>query len=236
MRAIVLAGGMGTRLRERISDLPKPMAPVGGRPFLEYLLDRLAAAGIAATTLSVGYMWQAIRDHFGTTYRGMAIDYAVEDEPLGTGGALLHALGRTEGGPVLAMNGDSLLDLDLAALKAWYESEPMPIAMVVRAVPDVARYGGVAVENGRIVAFREKGPGGPGWINAGIYCLQPAVFAGYRDGDHFSFEQDILQPRCLELRPRAWCSDAYFIDIGVPEDYDRAQNELPRLALHGSAA
>lgn len=235
MRAIILAGGMGIRLRERVSDLPKPMAPIAGRPFLEYLLDRLAHAGISTVTLSVGYKWEVIRDHFGTSYRDIEIDYAIEAEPLGTGGALLHALGHANAAPVLALNGDSLLDLDFAKLRAWYEANPAPIAMVVRSVPDIARYGSVSIENGHITGFYEKGPGGPGCINAGIYCLQPGIFADYRDGNRFSFEQDILQRHCAELNPRAWCSDAYFIDIGIPEDFDRAQTELPLLTLDGCA-
>jgi D-glycero-alpha-D-manno-heptose 1-phosphate guanylyltransferase len=227
MKAIILAGGLGTRLRERVADLPKPMASIAGRPFLDYLLERLAHAGITAVTLSVGYKWEAIQTFFGTSNRGMALHYAIEDEPLGTGGAIVHALRENENESLLILNGDTFLDIDLTALIDWYETDPTPVAMIVRAVPDISRYGSVTVENGRVTGFQEKGNHGPGYINAGVYFIQPNIFSTFQDGQKFSFETDFLQPECARLAPRAWCSDSYFIDIGVPEDFDRAQTELP---------
>lgn len=226
MKAIVLAGGLGTRLRERIPDLPKVMAPVAGRPFLEHVLDRLVASGVAEIVLSLGYKAEIIANHFGHSYKNVVLDYSIETEPLGTGGAILHAARGRDGDPFLALNGDTLLDLDYGEFIGWYTKIPVPIAMVLRTAQDVARYGSVLTSNGSVVGFMEKGKTGPGLINAGVYIVQPDIFRVFHLSGKFSFEIDLLQPHCNVLKPRAFVTDAYFIDIGVPEDYDRAQYEL----------
>lgn len=230
MKAIVLAGGLGTRLRGRIADLPKPMAPIGGRPFLEYLLDRLVNAGVAGITLSVGYQAATIQNHFGTQYRGVPINYAIEAEPLGTGGALAHAARNMGPDPVLALNGDTLLQIDIAALAAWYAQAPETLAMVLRQVPDAGRYGAIKIDNDRVVKFEERGLAAPGLINGGIYIFRPEIFQQLGLADKFSFEVDVLQMHVQQLQPRAYVTDAYFIDIGIPEDLDRACIELSQLA------
>ncbi|MRR54803.1 MAG: D-glycero-D-manno-heptose 1-phosphate guanosyltransferase [Deltaproteobacteria bacterium] len=229
MKAVVLAGGLGTRLKGRVPNLPKPMAPVAGRPFLEYLLDRLAGAGVHEVILSVGYRWQAIADHFGEEYRGMRLRYAVEVEPLGTGGALAHALNGEGDEPVLVLNGDTLLTVDYSELFFWFLAELAEVGMVLRRVPDAARYGSVVVRDGRVAEFLEKGCSGPGLINAGVYLLKPAIFSRLGLSGRFSLEVDLLQRHREELSPLAFITDAYFIDIGIPEDYDRAQRELQTL-------
>ena len=232
MKAVVLAGGLGTRLRERVPELPKPMAPVAGRPFLAYVLDVLIRDGFDDIVLSVGYRWEAIRAHFGASYGGAAIRYAVEAEPLGTGGAIAHAFasaGIDGSEAALVLNGDTFLDLDFAALRAWYEQAPAACAMVLRQIDDTARYGSVAVTGGIVTGFAEKGRSGPGLINAGVYVLQADVFASFGLSGRFALEADLLQRHCAGLAPRAWVTDAYFIDIGVPQDFDRAQSELPAL-------
>lgn len=230
MQAVVLAGGLGTRLRGRIADLPKPMAPVAGRPFLEYLLDRLVHAGIEAITLSVGYRAEVIQAHFGDVYKGVAIRYAYEPEPLGTGGAL--GLATADLGPeaVLALNGDTLLQLDIPALINWYNQTPESLAMVLRRVPDAGRYGAIKLGGNRVDGFEERGIAAPGLINGGIYIFQPSIFATLGLTGRFSFEVDVLQNHCGQMRPRAFITDAYFIDIGIPEDLDRAGHELPLLS------
>jgi NDP-sugar pyrophosphorylase family protein len=230
MKAIVLAGGLGTRLRGRIADLPKPMAPIGERPFLAYLLDRLVDAGVDGITLSVGYQAAVIQNYFGNAYRSVRIDYAIETEPLGTGGALAHAVSQMEPEPVLALNGDTLLQIDIAALTAWYAQAPETLAMVLRQVPDAGRYGAIKIEGGRVVKFEERGLAAPGLINGGIYIFHPDIFQQLGLTGKFSFEADVLQQHVQQLRPRAHVTDAYFIDIGIPEDLDRACVELPQLA------
>ncbi len=229
MKAIVLAGGLGTRLRERVPDLPKPMAPVAGRPFLEYVLDRVIDAGIRDIVLSVGYRAEAIQTHFGQEYRGAIMRYAVEREPLGTGGAIAFAMRGLGIEPVLILNGDTLLQLDYGALLEWYERNPSTVAMVLRTVPDVSRYGTVVMRGERVSGFREKGKAGRGLINAGVYIVRGEVFTICKLAGSFSFEKDVLQSHLGRIRPRAYVTDGYFIDIGIPEDFERAQRELPGL-------
>lgn len=227
MKAIVLAGGLGSRLRERVPDLPKPMAPVAGRPFLEYVLDILIAGGIREIILSVGYRADVIMQHFGDDYNNVAMSYAVETEPLGTGGAIAHALRGQGKEPVLVLNGDTLLNIDYAELIRWYAQSPTQVAMVLREVPDVARYGSVLLSEMRVSGFVEKGKTGRGLINAGVYIINPEVFDDFGLSGKFGFEDDLLQVFCDSLLPRAFITDAYFIDIGIPDDYERAQKELP---------
>jgi|SRR5215469_692371 len=227
MNAVILAGGLGTRLRERAPDLPKAMAPVAGRPFLEYVLDSLLAGGICQVLLSVGYRSSEIIQHFGHRYGDITIRYCVEAEPLGTGGAIAYALSDEPEEAALVMNGDTFLDIDYRGLLRWYEAGPSRLAMVLRSVPDVARYGAVLTSGERVVGFAEKGKAGPGLINAGMYVVQPGIFAASGLSGKFSFEVDLLQHHCQALQPRAYVTDAYFIDIGVPPDFDRAQRELP---------
>ncbi|WP_085315178.1 nucleotidyltransferase family protein [Derxia lacustris] len=229
MKAVVLAGGFGTRLRERVADLPKPMAPIAGRPFLEYLLDRLAAAHFSEVLLSVGYLAKRIEAHFGNCYRGMTLRYSVEAEPLGTGGAIALALADCPDEAVVVLNGDTFVELDFADFLAAYAAAPEDAFVALRQVDDVARFGEVVVEDGRATRFSEKGRSGPGWINAGIYVLRSRVFARHGLAGRFSLESDLLQAHCAELRPRVFRTDGYFIDIGIPAEFDRAQTELPAL-------
>ncbi len=229
MKALVLAGGFGTRLKGVVRELPKPMAMVAGRPFLEYVLDQLICAGINNITLSLCYRADQISRHFGNRYRNAAIDYVVENEPMGTGGAINFALCGKGRDAVCVVNGDTFLNLDYGVLLDWYAQKPVAIAMVLRQMPDTGRYGSVIVSGEYAVGFVEKGTGGSGLINAGVYILQPEIFASFGLPDKFSFEKDFLQVHCKELLPRAFLTSAYFIDIGLPDDYERAQYELPAI-------
>lgn len=230
MEAIVLSGGFGTRLKEVVRDLPKPMAGVAGRPFLEYVLDSLISTGINNITLSVGYKADVIMQHFGNRYRNAVIDYVVENEPLGTGGAIAFALLGKDTDAVLVLNGDTFLNIDYGNLINWYEQKPSAVAMVLREMPDIGRYGSVVVSGDHVTGFVEKGKTGPGLINAGVYILQPEIFTSFGLAGKFSFETDVLQAHCNKLSPRAFLTSAYFIDIGLPDDYERAQCELPAIS------
>lgn len=230
MEAIVLAGGFGTRLRHVVSDVPKPMAPVAGRPFLEHLLDYLHDFGYSHVVLSTGYMAEKIEAHLGDTYRGMRLSYAVETLPLGTGGGMLNALQICEDEVVTVLNGDTLFKVDYKALAEFHSSHDTMLSIFLRRVDDVSRYGAVEIDDGnRITAFREKRAAEgiepqAGWINGGIYMLNRRLLDGYRGA--FSFERDVMQARYEQDHFYAIPSDAYFIDIGVPEDYFRANKEL----------
>jgi D-glycero-alpha-D-manno-heptose 1-phosphate guanylyltransferase len=229
--AVVLAGGFGTRLRAVVSDVPKPMAPIGGEPFLALLMAHLARNGFERVVLSVGYLADAIVGHFGASWRGMQVDYAREEVPLGTGGAIRAALARCTADHVHVFNGDTYLGLDCAVTEALWQATRTPI-IVAREVPDTARYGRLEVDAaGRVTGFLEKAEsGGPGWINAGCYVLPRVIAAEFPPDDPFSFETGYLR-EAVARRPVLACpTDAEFIDIGTPEDYARAQALLASLA------
>ncbi|RZA22311.1 MAG: dehydrogenase [Lysobacteraceae bacterium] len=221
--AIVLAGGFGTRLRGIVDDVPKPLAPVAGRPFLTWLLDRLAAGGMRRCILATGYMADAIEQRIGTRWQGMDIAYSVESEPLGTGGAIRLAASRLRGDAAHVLNGDTWLEYDPAALEDVARAVGTSMAIALARVDDVARYGAVDIDHGRVSGFREKGEAGPGWINAGCYFLGAEALAALPVPAAFSFEQAVLQPRVQAGAVAAFTTTAGFIDIGVPEDFARAQ-------------
>lgn len=156
MEAIVLAGGLGTRLASRLNQTPKPMAQIGGRPFLEILLDQLIAAGCSRIILSVGHLGDVILQRFQNRYRDVPIDYAIEESPLGTGGAIRLALGQAREPSVLVVNGDTYLEADLSALARFHRSSWRPLTMAVVRVDDTARYGGVLIEDDVISGFLKR--------------------------------------------------------------------------------
>jgi D-glycero-alpha-D-manno-heptose 1-phosphate guanylyltransferase len=227
MQAIVLAGGLGTRLRGVVPDLPKPMAPVAGRPFLAWILDRLVDSGFERVVLAVGYRHEAIRNHFGDAYRGVALQYSVEDRPMGTGGAIRLAADRVTATPVFVLNGDTYLDLDYRAMLKAHPRGGGQMTVAGSEVADVSRYGALDLKDGHIVGFREKGHAGPGVINAGTYLLSAGILERIPRGEVFSLEQQLLVPMVSEIRPGAFVTEGMFIDIGVPEDFARAQQLFP---------
>ena len=226
MEAIVLAGGLGTRLKGILQGVPKPMAPIAGRPFLEKQLNQVARAGCTRVILSVGHLHEVIEKHFGVEWRGLTVDYAVENEPLGTGGAIRAALAQGREENILVLNGDTFLEADYAEMMSFHAAEGARMTMAVAHQRDVARYGGVMLDEGRVVGFEEKGRSGPGWINAGAYVVRRDLEWPPNLPEKFSFETDFLAPEIVRLRPTAYKVDGLFIDIGVPEDLARAQTEL----------
>lgn len=228
--ALVLAGGFGTRLASVVPDVPKPMAPVCGRPFLELLLGALAAKGVRRAVLSLGHRAEVIERHFGTRWRGIEIVCETEPEPLGTGGAIRRGLARCTTEQVLVVNGDTLLDLELAALVEHGRVVRRPLLVACR-VDDTARYGRIEVDEAeRLVAFAEKGVAGPGWINSGHYLLPRTLLSDAALPERFSFEAEFVAPRLAEIDLRVFRSHGEFIDIGIPDDYERAQTLLARWA------
>ena len=229
--AIILAGGFGTRLQSVVSDVPKPMAPVAGRPFLTYLLDRLRKQGYTHIVLATGYLHEKVEEFFGHEYHDVAIDYARELSPLGTGGAIVNALQYCHEETVTVLNGDTLFDIDHERLCRFAEEKDTSLAIVLRQVPDAGRYGSVEIDaNGCITTFKEKNAeAGSGLINGGIYRIQRSLLDGFTLGEKFSFEQELMQQRYRDERYYAYADGAYFLDIGIPEDYSRAQQELPSL-------
>jgi len=226
MEAIVLAGGFGTRLASVIHGTPKVLAPVGKQPFLELLLRKLRQKGMRRVILSVGYLASMIQEHFGDEFEGLELAYAVEEEPLGTGGAALNALTMAHSGTVFVLNGDTFVDLDYAAMLARHIDLGTEISLAVADVADCTRYGRILVREDRVVGFAEKGQPGPGQISAGVYAMNRELFAAYPMPAAFSLEKDFFVPYIERLRPLAFATSGYFIDIGIPEDLARAQSEL----------
>jgi len=235
MEAIILAGGLGTRLRSRLTDLPKSMAPVGRRPFLAHLLDRMVTGGYERVLLSVGYRREAILETFGSEYKGVPLHYVVEEEPLGTGGAIRLALADVRGESALVINGDTYLDLDGAGMAALHTRTGSEMTIAVTEVEDMARYGGVVIDGERVTGFIEKGQQGNGWINAGAYMLRRDFPWPPGLAPKFSFENDVLVPFVGELQPVVFRHHGTFLDIGVPEDLDRAQELFSGPAPDGRA-
>jgi len=226
MEAIVLAGGLGTRLRQVVPDIPKPMAPVAGRPFLAFLLEYLEAQDIREVILSVGYRHEVIREFFGTQYRSITLRYSIEMEPLGTGGGLRKSLSLAKTSPVFVFNGDTFLKVNYRNMAQAHAASNANITLALKQVDDTSRYGAVEIKEGRIVQFLEKGSHGPGWINSGVYLLSRNIFDEYDLPEAFSLERDFLQPLVVNLKPASYLTTGYFIDIGVPEEYQKAQKEL----------
>jgi D-glycero-alpha-D-manno-heptose 1-phosphate guanylyltransferase len=229
MEAIILAGGMGTRLASRLNGVPKPMAPVAGRPFLETLLTQIHRAGCTRALLSVGYLHSVIESHFGNSFLGLRLGYIIEDVPLGTGGAIRKALPLASETSVLVLNGDTFLQADYGAMMRFHLTKAAGLTIAVTHQTDVARYGGVIIKDGRIVSFQEKGQRTPGFINAGVYVLDTNLQWPQNLAEKFSFETDFLVPEIHRLAPAAYEVNGFFLDIGVPEDLDRAQTELAGL-------
>jgi D-glycero-alpha-D-manno-heptose 1-phosphate guanylyltransferase len=232
MEAIILAGGLGTRLGSRLADRPKAMALIAGRPFLEILLERLAQAGCKRLILSVGYLRHVIMEAFPESYAGIPITYVTEESPLGTGGAIKLALKSAMEESVLVLNGDTYLEADLRAMLAVHQKGSRSLTMAIARVEDVNRYGEVIVEQDTVVDFAEKGRSGTGFINGGIYVIERTFSWPAKLRESFSFEMDVLIPSVTSLRPVAFPCPGYFLDIGIPSDLDRAQVELmfPKLA------
>ncbi len=226
MEAIILAGGFGTRLGSRLKGIPKPMVRIGNQPFLEMLIERLNSSGCNRVILSVGHLHEVISSYFGSSYRGMAIDYSIEHEPLGTGGAIRKALDQAEEANVLGLNGDTILDVDYRALLAEHIGFQQQITLSIVEQENISRYGGVLTQGDCVVAFTEKGGSGRGWINGGVFAMNARISWPVGLPDRFSLETDFLMANLSSLKPRAFRCSGYFLDIGIPEDLDRAQHEL----------
>ncbi|WP_415945548.1 nucleotidyltransferase family protein [Selenomonas montiformis] len=223
--AIVLAGGFGTRLRQVVSDVPKPMAPMDekGTPFLAFVLDTLAAQGITHVVLSVGYLASVIQEYFGAAYNGMRLSYVREDSPLGTGGAVKKALQACQHDVVFVLNGDTYFDVDLVAMKKEHLRSKADFTLAAREMHDFDRYGALEIDKqGRILRFGEKKYCAAGFINGGVYCLQRNLLDDVQP-EVFSLEKDFLEKEIEQVHVQAYPSAGYFIDIGIPEDYQKAR-------------
>ena len=224
MEAIILAGGLGTRLRGVIGEIPKCMAPVDGKPFLQYQLEWLSRFDISHVVLSVGYLREQVVDFVKSREWPFAVSYAVEKEPLGTGGGIRLALSKCRGKQVFVLNGDTFYNVDLHAL-----TFTAPVTLALKPMRDFDRYGAVEWDGDLVNAFREKQHCDEGVINGGVYAIDRSQLDMSLFPKTFSFEREVLEPLANYGLVAGVVQDGYFIDIGVPEDYARAQRELPEI-------
>ena len=226
LEAIVLAGGFGTRLKEVVPDLPKPMAPIHGKPFLAYLLDNLAEKGFGRVILSLGYMAEKIIDYFGCQYEGLDLLYSIESEALGTGGATKLALEKCTQDHVYVINGDTYLDFEVIEIEEIWRKNQQPIILATE-VQNTSRYGSLEILGDRVISFKEKKFIESGLINAGCYIFKKPQLESFIDNDRFSLEIDFLMHEVKKEMFKVYLSRGLFIDIGIPEDYQKAQFILP---------
>ena len=243
---MILAGGFGTRLRPVVSEYPKVVVPVLGRPFLTFLLDQLEAVGIHRIVLCTGFKADIVKKLIGDKYKNASILYSEEIEPLGTGGAIRLAQDKISSDMFVVMNGDSYVNADLNRFFCWYKSAGHAAAIYLTIVGNIKRYGHIVTsKNGEVQKFIEKGSSsGSGWINAGIYMLNKQLFKPMPDAKPFSLEKDFF-PSLIGKGLHGYKEEAEFIDIGTPESFFQAEkffkqhviNKTPMLVnLHGQGA
>jgi NDP-sugar pyrophosphorylase family protein len=234
MQALILAGGLGTRLRSVVNDKPKPMAAIAGKPFIEYQIELLKRHGIANVTLCVGYLYRQIQSHFGEGEKwGVQINYSSEEELLGTAGALKLAE-RYITGPFLVLNGDSYLDIELTALMQFHRQKKNAKngigAMALTEMQDARNYGSVTLgEDQKILQFQEKSEQATGakLINAGIYVLEPEILHFIPVARKASLERETFPAVLQQGRPLfGYCTEGYFVDIGTPAGYLEFQKHI----------
>ncbi|MDN5337920.1 MAG: D-glycero-alpha-D-manno-heptose 1-phosphate guanylyltransferase [Thermotogaceae bacterium] len=229
--AIVLAGGLGTRLRSVAKDLPKLMVDVNGKPFLEYVLSYLEKEGIERVILSVGYKWETIFEYFGNKFKNLELVYSVETVPLGTGGAIKLALEKTQGDEIFVLNGDVYFGINLAELYSYHKEKKSNLTLALKEMRNFDRYGVTEIDaNGRIIKFSEKMYRTYGLINGGRYVIDKKFFMSFNLPDKFSIEKDFFEVYYNDYKFYGKKFDNYFIDIGIPEDYEKAKKDFEEFA------
>lgn len=225
--AIILAGGLGTRLQQAVPELPKCLAPVNGYPFIQYVVNHLVNQGIEKIILSLGYRSEQVIEYFDNHTQAVPVVYSVENEPLGTGGGIQLALRHTLQYQALVVNGDTLCRADVQQLAGEHEFSGAVCTLSLKPMQQFSRYGSVSLEpDGRVSSFHEKKYCEEGLINTGVYLLDVTRFTELNLPEKCSFEKDFLERYCTDGLIYGFVQEEYFIDIGIPEDYERAQKEL----------
>lgn len=230
MEAIILAGGFGTRLKNVVNDVPKPMAPVNDKPFLSYIIQYLKKYDVERIVLCTGYLSEKIEEFYGSEFDGIKIDYSVEKDPLGTGGAIKKALKVCYDDTVFVLNGDTFFDVDLIELKTVHINQNADMTLSLKPMSNFDRYGIVNIDqDGQINGFEEKTHRKSGNINGGVYALRRNIFDDTALPEKFSLETDFFEDYFSSKKFAGFISDTYFIDIGIPEDYYKAQQDFKSL-------
>lgn len=228
MKVIILAGGKGTRLQSVINDVPKPMANINNKPFLQYILDYLSKYNFNKVVFSVGYKKDIIIDYFKDSYKKISLYYSIENTPLGTGGAIKKSLELVDNKDVIILNGDTFCNIDFKNFLETYDRDK-DITIVLKEMKNVNRYGSVEIKDNKIISFKEKKHYEKALINAGIYIIKKDIFQKYNLPDNFSFEE-FLETNLNNLNTSYYIEENnYFIDIGIPSDYKKAQTDFKEL-------
>jgi D-glycero-alpha-D-manno-heptose 1-phosphate guanylyltransferase len=226
MEAIILAGGMGTRLREVIADIPKPMAPVNNKPFLFYIFNWIKDYQVEKAILSVGKGAEKVMDYLHDSFNNIPVEYAIEEKSLGTGGAVRFALQKAKGEDILILNGDTYFPIDLNKFFLFHTENKNLFSVALKPMKNFSRYGSVEVFNNNILRFNEKKFCSDGLINGGIYLVNKDFIESRQLPEVFSLEHDILEKEAGSHKLKCMTFDDTFIDIGIPEDYRRAESIL----------
>ena len=230
MEAIILAGGLGTRLQGVIGANPKCMAPVNGKPFLSYIFEYLAQQKCTRAILSLGYKHRVVTDWLEEQDYYFEVDCIIENEPLGTGGGILAAIEEAATDDVVVLNGDTMFKVDIQEQLAFHKKNAAATTLALKKMHQFDRYGVVNVNaHGIITSFEEKHFCEEGLINGGVYCINTEAFLAKPLKEKFSFEKDYLERFCGEQKFYGCISDSYFIDIGIPDDYEAAQEHFKTL-------
>jgi D-glycero-alpha-D-manno-heptose 1-phosphate guanylyltransferase len=227
--AVILAGGFGTRLAGVVSEVPKTMALIKDMPFLSYLLDQLYIYGFEKIILATGYKSDIIESFFGTSYKNIELVYSVEKEPLGTGGAISNAVRLLGSDYFFVLNGDTYFEVDFNRMEQKFLQSNSGLMVALKPMFNFDRYGTVVTSSEKIISFNEKKFCKKGLINGGVYMIMKYWLNERAVGKVFSFEKDILEKSAGKENITYYISDGYFIDIGIPEDYERAVEELPKI-------
>lgn len=231
--AIVLAGGYGTRLRSVIKDVPKSLAPVAGKPFLAYLLDHAKKEGIAKFTFALGYKSEQIESFVNQYLAEGSYSFSIEAEPLGTGGAIYKACKNITSADTMVLNADTFFGISFSRIAGIHENRKADCTLALKPMVAFDRYGSVIINDDMVVTgFSEKKFHARGLINGGVYALRASNFLQTSFPAVFSFEKDYLEKGYPGHQVIGVISDSYFIDIGIPDDYHRAQTELVRQVSH----
>jgi D-glycero-alpha-D-manno-heptose 1-phosphate guanylyltransferase len=232
MQAIILAGGFGTRLKTVVSEVPKPLAPIAGQPFLYWLIKYLQKQGVEKYTFSLGYMHHLIHDFLSKEFPNIKFNCVVENEPLGTGGAIKFAAEKIKDEYILLLNGDTFFNLNLLSFIHEFRQQNADCSIALTPMQNFDRYGSVTLnQDNLIIQFNEKQYCESGLINTGIIALKKSVFQDKTNHlpQNFSFEKDFLEPNMQSLKVTGYIATQYFIDIGIPVDYYKANEELPQV-------
>jgi D-glycero-alpha-D-manno-heptose 1-phosphate guanylyltransferase len=224
---MILSGGMGTRLKDTVPDLPKVMAPVSGHPFIYYLIKNLDKKGLTHFVFLLGYKHDVVINYLDANFKHLNKTYVIESIPLGTGGAILNGLQYCKEQTIAITNGDTYFDIDLSKMEFLHDKMRSDCTLALKPMKNYDRYGSVLFNNEfLIIDFIEKKFTTDGYINGGFYLIDKNSFLKFSFQEVFSFEKDFLENKSLDKKMYATIHDSYFIDIGIPEDYSKAQHEM----------